>query len=137
LLLRVEVALPSTGQNLMITKTLQVTAWLLALAIAVLSLIPPSLRPITNVPHPLEHLAIFLATGLAFGFGYPSRHLSQIIALVTLAGAIEIAQLWVPERHSRLGDFVVNALGLCIGVGLAYLIRRRAIGTAANPGAEG
>ena len=41
----------------------QVIAWLLALAIIVLSLGPPSIRPMTAAGHGLEHLLMFLATG--------------------------------------------------------------------------
>jgi cytochrome c oxidase assembly factor CtaG len=54
-------------------KLFQVIAWLLALAIIVLSLGSPSIRPITAAGHGLEHLLMFLATGVAFALGYPRR----------------------------------------------------------------
>jgi VanZ family protein len=103
---------------------LRVVAWLLAGAIVVLSLVPASYRPITEAPHNVEHLAIFLTAGLAFGLGYPSRRLLQGLALIVFAGAIEVAQLWDPGRHARLGDFVVDALGACAGTILAWLCLR-------------
>jgi len=46
----------------------QTVAWLLAGTIVVLSL-----RPTTGAAHDLEHFLIFLATGMAFGFGYSRR----------------------------------------------------------------
>jgi VanZ family protein len=100
----------------------QVTAWLLALAIVVLSLGPPSTRPVTGAGHNLEHLLIFLATGVAFGLGYPRRFWLLAMALPIFAAVIEIAQILVPGRHARLSDFLVDAAALCLGVGLSYLL---------------
>ena len=103
-------------------KLFQVAAWLLALAIIVLSLGPPSIRPITGAGHSLEHLLIFLATGVAFALGYPRQFWLLAIALLAFAAAIEIAQIWVPGRHARLSDFLIDATVSCLGVGLSYLL---------------
>jgi VanZ family protein len=100
----------------------QVAAWLLALAIVVLSLGPPSTRPVTGAPHNVEHLLMFLATGVAFGLGYPRRFRLLAMALPIFAAAIEVAQILVPGRHARLSDFLVDATALCLGVGLSYLL---------------
>jgi VanZ family protein len=108
-----------------VRKILQVMAWLLILAITVLSLVPPGIRPVTPAPHNLEHLAIFVATGLAFGLAYPKRHLTQLIALLAFTASIEIAQFWVPGRHARLSDFIVNAVGVGLGAGLALILSWR------------
>jgi VanZ family protein len=103
-------------------KVVRISAWLLAAAIVVLSLVPPSLRPETDLPHDLEHFAIFAATGLAFGLGYGRRYLAVAVALVIFTGAIEIAQIVVPDRHARLGDFIVDALAVCIGLAAASFV---------------
>jgi VanZ family protein len=100
-------------------KICRASAWLLALAIVVLSLVPPSYRPITEASHNLEHLAIFLATGFAFGVAYPDKSFALVIELVIFCGAIELAQRWVPGRHARLSDFIVDAAAACIGLGVA------------------
>jgi VanZ family protein len=113
-------------------KISRVSAWLLVLAITVLTLIPPSYRPTTEAPHSVEHLAIFLATGLAFGVGYSSRPLA--IGLPLFCGVIEIAQLWVPGRHARLGDFIVDAGASFVGLGLAYFATRWPWGRATADG---
>ena len=73
-------------------RLFQAAAWLLAATIVVLSLGPPSVRPTTGAAHDLEHLLIFLATGMAFGLGYPRRVWLLTIALPTFAAAIEVAQ---------------------------------------------
>jgi VanZ family protein len=36
----------------------------------------------------------------------------------------EVAQNWVPGRHARMSDFLVDAAALCLGVGLSYLLSK-------------
>jgi VanZ family protein len=84
------------------------------------SLSPPAVRPVTGAAHGLGHLLIFLATGTAYGFGYSRRAGLLLIALPTFAATIEIAQNWVPGRHARMSDFLVDAASSCLGVGLSY-----------------
>jgi len=43
---------------------------------------------------------------------------------VLFAGAIELAQLFVPGRHAGLGDFIVDALAACIGLAASQVWRR-------------
>ncbi len=105
-------------------RIFQLSAWILALAILVLSIVPPEYRPVTDAPHDLEHLIIFLLTGVAFGVGYPYRHDLLAFALIAYAGAIEIAQIWVPGRHSRLSDFIVDGMSAFIGVGITWLYKK-------------
>src|SRR5262245_30672998 len=102
-------------------RIFQVAAFLLAGTILALSLSPASLRPTTGAPHGLEHLLIFLATGMAFGFGYPNRFGLLTIALLTGAAEIEVARTLVPGRHARMIDFMVDAAASCLGLGLTYV----------------
>jgi VanZ family protein len=95
---------------------IRIAAWLLAAAIVVLSLVPPSMRPETAAPHDLEHFAIFAATGLAFGLGYTQRYFGVAAALVIFTGAVELAQIVVPGRHARFSDFVVDAAAVLVGL---------------------
>ena len=85
-----------------------------------LSLSPPSVRPTTGAAHDLEHFLIFLATGMTFGFDYSRRAGLLTIALPIFAAAIELAQRWVPGRHARMSDFLVDAASSCVGVALSY-----------------
>jgi VanZ family protein len=57
---------------------------------------------------------------MAFGFGYPHRYGLLTIALPAFTAAIEVAQTWVPDRHARMSDFLVDAAASCLGVGLSY-----------------
>ena len=95
--------------------------WFLAFVITALSLVSPDLRPETGVPHHLEHFAIFFAAGLAFGVGYNRRPAVTALALVIFAATLELAQMYVPGRHARLSDFVVDALALLIGAGPGFV----------------
>jgi VanZ family protein len=100
----------------------RVSAWSLATVIVILSIVPPHLRPETWSPHALEHIAIFSATGLAFGLGYQRRHGLLAILLVLFSGAVEIAQLFVPGRHARLSDFIIDALAISGGLMAVSLV---------------
>jgi VanZ family protein len=105
-------------------RTARIAAWLLAVTVTMLSVVPPWLRPGTDAPHIVEHFAALFVTGLAFGFGYDRRPVVVALALVLFAAAIEIAQIFVPGRHSRLSDFFVDVLAACAGVALAFVASR-------------
>ena len=110
-------------------KWCRAIGWLCIVAIATLSVVSPSLRPVTFVPHDLEHAAIFALTGFALGLGYQNRIAQHMIALTIFAGAVELAQIYAPGRHARLADFVVDALAACLGVALSCAVlslRKRA-----------
>jgi VanZ family protein len=102
-------------------------AWLLAVAIIILSLVPPSLRPESDLPHDVEHFAIFIAAGLAFGIGYSRKPGLVSVWLVIFAGAIEIAQILAPGRHARLSDFIVDALAACVGLVISAFVVARTV----------
>jgi VanZ family protein len=109
----------------MITPRLfQFAGWACVIAIAALSLVAPSLRPVTALPHDLEHAAIFAITGLMLGLGYPNRIQLQMSAMIVFAAVIELAQLYAPGRHARMIDFAVDALAACLGVACAAILLR-------------
>ncbi len=103
-------------------KIVRIIAWTLAAAIVVLSVVPPGLRPETGTPHNLEHFLAYLATGFAFGLGYDRNHSLLALLLVLFSFWVEVLQLFVPGRHARLGDFVVDALAACVGLLMASLV---------------
>jgi VanZ family protein len=93
-----------------------VAAWAALLAIVVLTMVPPNLRPTTDAPHDVEHAAAFLITGLLFGLAYPGRERFLTIGAVVFCAAIEILQLYVPGRHARWIDFAVDAVAAVVGI---------------------
>jgi VanZ family protein len=94
----------------------RIAAWSLAAAIVVLSVVPPASRPVTAAPHGFEHFLIYWAAGLAFGLGYHRKHGLLAILLLIFAGSVEIVQLFVPGRHARLSDFIVDAAAIWTGL---------------------
>ena len=106
------------------TRLFRLCAWCCLAAIGVLSLVAPSLRPVTFLPHNFEHVAIFSLAGLATGLGYPNRATQHMIGLTLFAAAVELAQFYAPGRHPRVSDFVVDAIGACVGVALALMLTR-------------
>jgi hypothetical protein len=99
-------------------------AWLLAAAIVLLSVVPAGFRPVTEAPHVLEHLGIFLLTGMAFRLGYSDRGAFAGLTLLFFAGSIEFAQLWIPGRHARLSDLLINIAGALAGVTVVAIADR-------------
>jgi VanZ family protein len=118
--------MPSTsspiGAGSLRSKAARIAAWGLATAIVILSLVPPTLRPGTSAPHSVEHFIIYAATGFAFGLAFKRRHDLLAIFLVIFSGSTEIAQLFVPGRHARLRDFIIDAVAACIGLVTSSLL---------------
>jgi VanZ family protein len=110
-----------------------ILAWFSVFLIVVLSIVPASLRPVSGLPHALEHFLIFLITGAAFALAYPGRQLVNCGGLTAFAGLVEIAQIWSFGRHARISDFIVDALAALIGVGLAWIVLKTRLGVLLNP----
>jgi VanZ family protein len=110
------------------TVVLRITAWLLAAAVTFATLGPPSYRPHSSLGQDGEHALAFILIGVAFGLAYTEHRLRVAVIAVIMIGALELLQLWMPGRHARLEDFIVDALTACVGLavatGLDWLIRR-------------
>jgi hypothetical protein len=110
------------------TIILRLFAWALAAAVAFATLGPPGLRPHSNLGQDGEHGLAFVLLGLAFGVAYTGNRWLTAVLAVGLTGVLELLQLWMPGRHARLEDFVVDALAACIGLAVAaaldWIVRR-------------
>ena len=69
----------------------RILAWAQTITIVVLTIVPPSLRPVTVAPHYFEHFAMFLLTGAAFSFGYPRRVLIFCISAILFSDIVEFS----------------------------------------------
>ena len=94
---------------------LRLFAWLLAAAVTFATLGPPQYRPHSNLGQDGEHALAFVLIGLAFGLAYPRNRLFTVAVSVVMIGVLELLQLWMPGRHARLEDYVVDALAACAG----------------------
>jgi hypothetical protein len=100
------------------TIILRIIAWLLAAAVTFATLGPPSYRPHSSLGQDGEHALAFILIGVAFGLAYAEHQLRVAVIAVIMIGALELLQLWVPGRHARLEDFVVDALTACVGLAI-------------------
>jgi VanZ family protein len=101
---------------------LRIIAWLLTAAVTFATLGPPRYRPHSELGQDGEHALAFVLVGLAFGLAYPQRRLLTAGIAVILIGVLEMLQLWMPGRHARLEDFVVDALAACAGIAMAVVL---------------
>jgi VanZ family protein len=103
------------------TIILRLFAWLLAAAVTFATLGPAELRPHADITHDGEHAFAFGLVGLAFALAYPRRRLPAASITVIAIGLLELLQLFVPGRHARLEDFLVDALSALAGFALAAI----------------
>jgi VanZ family protein len=101
------------------TLILRIIAWLLTAAVTFATLGPARLRPHTDLGQDGEHALAFVLVGLAFGLAYTRHRLLTAGIAVVLIGVLELLQLWMPGRHARLEDFMVDALAACMGIAVA------------------
>jgi VanZ family protein len=78
-----------------------------------------ALSPAFHLGQDGEHALAFVLIGLAFGLAYRQHRLLTSVISVVMIGALELLQLWVPGRHARLEDFIVDALAACVGFAVA------------------
>ncbi|MBE7733521.1 VanZ family protein [Devosia sp. CC-YST696] len=106
------------------SQLIRIGAWLLLVAILVVTLGPIGLRPVSAAPVQLERLLAFGLLGLTFALAYP-RHL-LLVALLTFGAALalEVFQYAVPGRHARASDFVAKIVGGGLGIATGWAFAR-------------
>jgi len=104
-------------------KILSITAWAVLAFIAFATLSPLSMRPELTKTEPdlvviIEHVGAFGVLGILFLVGYPKS--PRLVCLVVFGSAIalEVAQIFVPDRDAR----VVDALEKIVGGGAGILL---------------
>ena len=105
-------------------KIIRVVAWVLLATAIVLTVVPAQFRPVSGFPSPVEHFAMFFLIGSAFALGYSRSDYPLCGAALAFAGSLELIQHFVPGRHARLSDFVIDALAAVIGIAVSGLISR-------------
>ncbi|WP_035664907.1 VanZ family protein [Bradyrhizobium sp. Ec3.3] len=115
------------------TTFLRLGAWLLAAAVTFVTLGPQDVRPHPVIGQQGDHALAFLLVGIAFGLAYPQRRWTASVVAVALIGLLEMMQLWVPGRHARFEDFVVDALSACVGFALSAAADRMMAQSGGDP----
>ncbi len=99
-------------------------AWVGALAIIVLSVVPANDRPVTGFGPQLEHIAIFSVVAAAFAVGYELSATRLVFLAFAFCGGIELLQVPLSTRHARLTDFVIDFVASCFGIGLIFFWKK-------------
>jgi len=104
-------------------RVFEVLTWSGMLALVVLSVVPAAERPVTGLPHDFEHVFAYGAVGICAGLGFKATIPIRFAAAIAFVGAVELAQIPLSTRHAQLEDFVVDAVGVCIGIMAGTLVR--------------
>lgn len=105
-------------------STTRILAWALFFAAVVLSIVPPQYRPVSGLPSWVEHGVFFTIAGWVFALAYPRSGLTLCAFGILFAALLEAVQLYMPGRHARLGDFLIDAIAMLIGILLSRLLDR-------------
>jgi VanZ family protein len=95
--------------------------WLALAFIVYATLSPIDDRPVIASAH-LEHFAAFGLVGLAFALAYPNRLLLIVAIVVGSAFGLEALQLLTPDRHGRVVDALIKAMGGVCGISVGQLM---------------
>jgi VanZ family protein len=108
----------------MVARLSLLLGWFGILAITILSLVPIELRPHVLAVSQFEHVGAYFATGVALALPFRTRKTLVLVcfSLSLLAALLEVAQLWIPGRDSRLIDWVAGSLGAWAGVAVVLAV---------------
>ena len=114
-------------------RLFRLAGWACVITIAVLSLLPRPVGVGSEFGAPeLDHVFAYLVTAAAFALGH-MRTRSRIVVCILLigfGGIMELGQAAIPGRDGSIGDFLVNALGVGMGLVTAVHFDRRVLSRA-------
>jgi VanZ family protein len=113
---------------------LRLIGWICLATIAVLSLVPGSVRPHVVDTGQVEHFVAYAGTAIFLAAGYSKKkQLFWILILLPVyAACMETLQIFVPGRTAQSIDAVVGAVGAWSGIGLVLLLRSWTAGARAS-----
>ena len=101
---------------------MRLIGWICVAAIAILSLVPGSIRPHVVETGQVEHFVAYAGTAVFLATGY-SANKQLVGTLILLPVYAACMETFVPGRTAQLIDGVVGAVGSWSGIGLVLLLR--------------
>ena len=109
----------------MLRAVFRIAAWLMLIAILVVTIVPIGMRPQSGLGPEPERVAAFLVLGLLFSLAY-DRNLLLTLSLVVAAGlGIEALQMFSPTRHPAVDDAMIKAIAGIVGVLAGLVITKK------------
>lgn len=108
----------------MIEKTIKAASWLIILSLAILTVVPADERPVSGLGHDWEHFIAFGLAGLIFGLAYAEHFRVLYLGAIVFTLALELSQIPLATRHASVEDFVVDAVGACLGIAVAHAFQK-------------
>ncbi len=106
-----------------------IAAWVLLALVAVMTLSPISLRPISPFGPNAERFIAYAAVAMAFAIAYERHFVRAAILIIGSALVLEALQRLAPTRHGEVRDVLIKlagaALGLVVGKLIILALRRR------------
>jgi len=117
----------SAGQTMvvqvrMFQVLLRISAWSCLAVIALITLGPIGLRPVTGLSPQIERFVAFAIVGALFAAAYPRYILFAVVVVLGAAVMLELLQLLAPSRHGRLFDASVKVAGGVVGLCAGWIV---------------
>ena len=112
---------PQSGKSF---GLLRLAAWLLLVAVIVVTVVPAEFRPTTPLPLKAERALGFATLTFIFTIAYPRRWLLILLGMSAAAVGLELLQFAVPSRDPSPIDATVKIIGAVLGVMAAMFCRR-------------
>ena len=103
-------------------RLFRLAGWACVITIAVLSLLPRPVGVGSEFGAPeLDHLVAYLVAAGFFALGHMRTRTRLVVCLllVGFGGLMELGQAALPGRDGGIGDFLVNAVGVSMGLAVA------------------
>ena len=97
-------------------------AWGLWAFIVYATVAPVQDRPSLPASTSIEHIAAFVALGIAFCVAYPRRLALVCLIVLNTAVILELFQLLTPDRHGRIQDALEKMAGGLVGVLVGWVL---------------
>ncbi|WP_233382670.1 VanZ family protein [Methylobacterium sp. C25] len=105
----------------MMHKLARLMAWMLVVALVVVTLAPIGMRPAVIENANIERALAYALLGFLFAVGYPRHRFLAFAVGVAVAAGLEVGQVFTASRHGRVPDFMVKAVAAGIGVITAWV----------------
>jgi hypothetical protein len=108
-------------------RAIRIAAWASLTFIAIVTVGPIGVRPVTGLSPQIERLCAFIVVGALFAAAYPRHIFLAAFVVLGAAALFEVLQVLEPSRHGRVFDAAVKMAGGVIGLCAGWLFAKFAM----------